>query len=312
LSVLRFCHLEVPPESVTTTATAAASPSEGAQQAEAPAGVPAVTGGGIPSAPCQGDKYRFDWFNNNSSSSTAASTAAGAGASGDGGAMGTPGTHGRKDSRLAPLLSPAAEAQLRECPDYLTHIVFRMFERLEVAPTDPKRFRLELSYSRGASIDWSVVGSSAGAGGSPGADGTLPLPEAAYAQALMHRVVLQNDAPAGSGEGWMTDAEEAESCYMTLEEVRLCMRVPFWISVPACSFAVLPQQAERLLWRFKKITPQATGISNAASEGNTGVRHPSTGVPAPQAAGGATSEEGGQQRNAGVRISLLGRLGTDT
>ena len=322
LSVLRFCHLEVPPDSVTTTATAAASPCEGAQHAEgsAPAGVPAVTGGGIPSAPCQGDKYRFDWFNNNGSSTAAAAPSAG-GAGGDGGATGTPGQHGRKDDgssrRQAPLLSPAAEAQLRECPDYLAHIVFRMFERLEVAPTDPKRFRLELSYSRGASIDWSVVGSSAGAGGSPSADGTtLPLPEAAYAQALMHRVVLQNDAPAGlsGGEQWMTDAEEAESCYMTLEQARACRPVCL---LPQRTNSRSHQQAELLLWRFKKITPQATGISNAASEGNTGVRHPSTGVPAsllaaPQAAGGATHEEGGQQRNAGVRVSLLGRLGTDT
>ena len=289
LSVLRFCHLEVPPESVTATATAAASPSEGAQQQEGGthAGVPGVVGGGIPTAPCQGDRYRFDWFNNNGGSAASSSAADG----GDGGAVGTPGQHGRKDDgglrRQAPLLSPAAEAQLRECPDYLTHIVFRMFERLEVASTDPRRFRLELSYSRGASIDWSVVGSTAGAGGSPGADGSLHLPEAAYAQALMHRVVLQNDAPAGD-EQWMTDPEEADSCYMTLE------------------------QAEQLLWRFKKISAQAA----SASEGNTGVRHPSTGVPAslltaPQAAGGAPAEDG-QQRNAGVRVSLLGRLGTDT
>jgi hypothetical protein len=34
--------------------------------------------------------------------------------------------------------------------NYLTHIVFRLFENLNLEPEDPKRFRLELCISQGS------------------------------------------------------------------------------------------------------------------------------------------------------------------
>lgn len=37
--------------------------------------------------------------------------------------------------------------------DYLTHIVFRMYERFDVPPTDPKRFRIEILLSTGVGLD---------------------------------------------------------------------------------------------------------------------------------------------------------------
>ena len=36
--------------------------------------------------------------------------------------------------------------------DYLTHIVFRMFERFHVPPSDPRRFRIEILFSNGVSL----------------------------------------------------------------------------------------------------------------------------------------------------------------
>ena len=37
--------------------------------------------------------------------------------------------------------------------DYLTHIVFRMYERFDFAPTDPRRFRVEILLSTGVGLD---------------------------------------------------------------------------------------------------------------------------------------------------------------
>ena len=36
--------------------------------------------------------------------------------------------------------------------DYLTHIVFRMFERFQVPPSDPRRFRIEILFSNGVNM----------------------------------------------------------------------------------------------------------------------------------------------------------------
>ncbi|MCD7459547.1 Inositol hexakisphosphate and diphosphoinositol-pentakisphosphate kinase vip2 [Datura stramonium] len=36
--------------------------------------------------------------------------------------------------------------------DYMSHIVLRMFENTEVALEDPKRFRIEMTFSRGADL----------------------------------------------------------------------------------------------------------------------------------------------------------------
>jgi inositol hexakisphosphate/diphosphoinositol-pentakisphosphate kinase len=37
--------------------------------------------------------------------------------------------------------------------DYLTHIVFRMYERFDFVPTDPRRFRVEILLSTGVGLD---------------------------------------------------------------------------------------------------------------------------------------------------------------
>ena len=265
LSVLRYCHLEEPPESV-ASGTAAPSPESGYAGGAAPAA------GGIQATMCQGDKYVNEWFNGNGSSSASANTPVGRGSAAAG-----------ATKRQAPLLSPAAEGLLHACSecDYLTHIVLRMFERLEVPPTDPRRFRLEISYSRGANIDWDIVTQHTASGAMN--QGT-PLPEAAYANSLMHRDVLQYDAQIAPHSA-ADIGQEAGDEYMTLERM------------------------EQLLWRFKKVSnPHA---SNTASEGNTCVKQTATGAPAASVPTGDDSAVPPQQRNAGVRVSLLGRLGVD-
>ncbi|GMH42191.1 hypothetical protein BSKO_10110 [Bryopsis sp. KO-2023] len=52
----------------------------------------------------------------------------------------------------APLVSAEQQKLLFETPefDYLTHIVFRMFENTQVPVDDPSRFRVEISFSPGA------------------------------------------------------------------------------------------------------------------------------------------------------------------
>jgi len=129
--------------------------------------------------------------------------------------------------RQQPLLSPAAESLLRstsEC-DYLTHIVFRMFERTSLPPADPRRFRLEISFSRGAAVDWP-----ASLAARPAAAAST-LPEAAYSGSLMSRIPLQNDSAELPMQPGVTDgASVVQETYLTLE------------------------RAERLLWRFQKVS----------------------------------------------------------
>lgn len=47
--------------------------------------------------------------------------------------------------------------QSSEC-NYMTHIVFRLFEHLDRAPTDPCKYRVELLLSPGVSTDLSNIG----------------------------------------------------------------------------------------------------------------------------------------------------------
>jgi hypothetical protein len=47
--------------------------------------------------------------------------------------------------------------QTSEC-NYLTHIVFRLFEHLDKGPTDPTKYRVELLLSPGVTTDLSSIG----------------------------------------------------------------------------------------------------------------------------------------------------------
>ena len=54
----------------------------------------------------------------------------------------------------ASLVSEEALQRLFECKelDYLTHVVIRMYENMEVTKKDPQRFRVELEFSPGAAL----------------------------------------------------------------------------------------------------------------------------------------------------------------
>jgi hypothetical protein len=60
-----------------------------------------------------------------------------------------------KDGFVGPVLDEEGEAAISDENElcYLTHLVFRVFERRGTAPDDPARFRAELSFSPGANRD---------------------------------------------------------------------------------------------------------------------------------------------------------------
>jgi len=276
MSVLRYCHLEPPPESTGAAEPDAPQqpPPPVAHRAPAPppaafsmpSGIPVAQGGGAPTEACLGDPYVDKWWYDTSGAAAAAATAAAAAAF---------------VRRQQPLLSPQAEALLlatSEC-DYLTHIVIRMYERLDLAATDPRRFRLEVAFSRGAAVDWSVARATPGG----------PLPESAYTPSLMHREALQNDGGAD-------------------EELRLALQ----------ESPLTLDAAEQLLWRFTKVrlsgsahesggmsgtlgaTPsnQQLSASGSFTTGQEGPLPPTpTPTPTPKSA---------------AAVSLLGRLGSFT
>eukprot|EP00996_Jenningsia_fusiforme_P006434 NODE_77_length_3467_cov_41.352838_g69_i0.p1 GENE.NODE_77_length_3467_cov_41.352838_g69_i0~~NODE_77_length_3467_cov_41.352838_g69_i0.p1 ORF type:complete len:1052 (+),score=181.10 NODE_77_length_3467_cov_41.352838_g69_i0:103-3258(+) len=63
--------------------------------------------------------------------------------------------HLGRGNKSEPLISPQGEAVLGDCSecDYMTHIVIRMFERREVPVGDPERYRIEILFSPGATLD---------------------------------------------------------------------------------------------------------------------------------------------------------------
>ncbi|CAI5477356.1 unnamed protein product [Closterium sp. Yama58-4] len=81
----------------------------------------------------------------------------------------------------APLLSPDAMTRLYETRelDYLTHVVLRMYENVEVDLNDPRRFRVEIMFSPGSAVSPLEVEPSK-------KDHTLPV---------LPPFTVQNDAP---------------------------------------------------------------------------------------------------------------------
>ena len=77
----------------------------------------------------------------------------GDGSQGGGGASGV-GTPLASDSTGDDILDEAARSFLSALPeiDYLTHIVFRLYENMAVAPLDPLRHRVEVLFSPGAAL----------------------------------------------------------------------------------------------------------------------------------------------------------------
>ena len=81
------------------------------------------------------------------------------------------------DSTASPLVGPGGERVLADTYelDYLTTIIFRMFERPGLPPNDPKKFRVEILFSPGTVGD------------------PLNAPEGTHALPVAPRVVLSDD-----------------------------------------------------------------------------------------------------------------------
>jgi len=90
--------------------------------------------------------------------------------------------------------------------DYLTHIVFRMFERFHVPPTDPRRFRIEILFSNGIGknpFKSNIVEMFTAGNGEDESDGQEPSKsstdtldedsESAVLNDLMQEIQIQND-----------------------------------------------------------------------------------------------------------------------
>ena len=90
--------------------------------------------------------------------------------------------------------------------DYLTHIVFRMFERFHVPPTDPRRFRIEILFSNGIGknpFKSNIVEMLTAGNGEDESDGREPSKsstdtldedsESAVLNDLMQEIQIQND-----------------------------------------------------------------------------------------------------------------------
>ena len=277
ISVLRYAHLEPPP--------VAPPPSRpGSSMTLAESEVESL-----------GDIYAGKWWRSGSG------PVFGAGASATPSAPTTPAGPGAASAPLPapkPLLSHEADDTLAATPefDYLSQIVFRMYERFDYPVTHPQRFRLELSFSRGAAVDWArappPAASGGGGGGGSGSAVTLPLPEAAYAGALFTRTPLQCDAGGSRGAPVPPAAEggAAEKSSAAGEG--------------ADGFLTLAR-AEATLWRFGRQPAQRHLSSGLPPLPPSAAPHAPPAPTPPPAEDAAAA--GGAPRPAAA-VALLGRL----
>ena len=277
ISVLRYAHLEPPP-----VAPPPSRPGSSLTLAEA-------------EAESLGDIYAGKWWRSGSGpvfcagAATASAPATPAG----------PGAASAPAAAPKPLLSHEADDTLAATPefDYLSQIVFRMYERFDYPVTHPQRFRLELSFSRGAAVDWARApppsASGGGGGGGSGSAVTLPLPEAAYAGSLFMRTPLQCDAGGSRGaasaipptpaEG-VAAAEGGDQGFLTLA------------------------RAEATLWRFGRQPAQRHLSSGLPPLPPSAAPHaPPAPTPPPAEDAAAASTHNAVPRPAAA-VALLGRL----
>jgi hypothetical protein len=307
--VLRYAHLEPPP----------AAPPAGAAGADA----------------TLGDVYAGKWWRTSAAgaaASASASTSASASAAGGSTPRGSPRASAAAAAPSAfssspaappmptpsppraphapPLVSPEAESLLSATSefDYLTHAVFRMYERFDVPSVDPRRFRLEVTFSRGAAVDWStpelhaaLTGSAGSGGGSFGGGSCWPngtLPDGAYSRCLMRRTQLQNDSVCSN-----VPAVQAQAPAQPDGEAFLTLA-----------------RAEEVLWRFMKLPPAPPAASAAAAAAAVGGGAANGSLAAQQLSGGSVASDSGSAAPSDaappavnpprpVVTALLGRLG---
>lgn len=171
-----------------------------------------------------------------------------------------------------------------------------MFERFDFPADHPQRFRLELSFSRGAAVDWARApqrpASASGSGGS-GSGGSAPaLPEAAYAGALFTRTPLQCDA-GGRGMATATQAGQGAAGPGSAEE--------------GTGFLTL-SRAEATLWRFGR-QPAARNMSSGLPPLPPSAAPHSSLAPTPVPSTASTgSDDAAPAARPAAAIALIGRL----
>jgi hypothetical protein len=170
-----------------------------------------------------------------------------------------------------------------------------MFERFDFPADHPQRFRLELSFSRGAAVDWARAPqrpvSASGSGGSGGGGSSAPaLPEAAYAGALFTRTPLQCDA-GGRGMATATQAGQGAAGPGSLEE--------------GSGFLTL-SRAEATLWRFGR-QPAARHMSSGLPPlPPSAAPHSLVPTPVPSATG--SDDAAPPAARPAAAVALIGRL----